>query len=134
MKILSSTLSILAAFLITFKVYSSHTELDSASLYEAKKNKLAEKLKPFQNKAKTGQHIICITIPKSGTHLLHKCLVLLNLKNVYHPDKNGVSERFIEKVRALNQNPPPNHYKDFSTYPPSVLYLNGLSNKCKRVK
>jgi hypothetical protein len=111
MKIFGSFILILVTFFTTFKTFSFCSEFDQSVLFNADHNNLAEKLKPFRNKAKTGQHIICITIPKSGTHLLHKCLVLLNLKGVYHPEKNGVSERFIDKVRKLNKYPPPNHYK-----------------------
>ncbi len=56
-------------------------------------------------------HVVCITIPKSGTHLLHKALVSLVPKGIVHPDKDGPSEAFMDKIREKNQNPPPNHYK-----------------------
>lgn len=111
MKILNSKiLLIVFTLLIVFKANSSNSELDLLTSYEVK-NKLADLLKLQRNKVKTGQHIICVTIPKTGTHLLHKCLVLLNLKGVHHPEKNGVSEKFVEKIRELNKNPPPNHYR-----------------------
>lgn len=60
---------------------------------------------------KSPMHIMCVTIPKCGTHLLHRCLVELNLKGFIHPEKNGVSDEFKARVRALNQNPPPHHYR-----------------------
>lgn len=65
----------------------------------------------FKKRHKKPMHLVCITIPKSGTHLLHKCLVLLNLEGFHHPEKDGVSSDFVAKVRALNQLPPPNHYR-----------------------
>lgn len=70
-------------------------------------------------KARKGKdkHIICITIPKTGTHLLYKCLQLLKLKNVVHLKKNGVSQRMLDKIQLLNQNPPPNHWKGFFHIP-----------------
>lgn len=108
MKVLRSIIFILFVCFVPIKAFSFDYEIEL--LYKAE-NKALENLNPIRNKAKTGQHIICITIPKSGTHLLHKCLVLLNLKGVYHPEKNGVSEAFIKRVKELNKNPPPNHYK-----------------------
>lgn len=63
------------------------------------------------HKRKKDKHIVCVTIPKSGTHLLYKCLRLLTLKDVVHPKREGPSQNFIEKIRLLNQNPPPNHWK-----------------------
>lgn len=57
------------------------------------------------------RHIICISIPKSGTHLFHKCLVLFDLKDVYHSEKKGLSQEFIAMIKRLNTKSPPNHYR-----------------------
>lgn len=57
------------------------------------------------------RHIICITIPKSGTHLLYKCLELINLKDVDFPERKPISPQFVEMARRINRYPPPNHYK-----------------------
>lgn len=101
----------LFTFCVFFQASASDSEFTLANPIEADKIELAGPINPFKNKINKGNHIICITIPKSGTHLLHKCLVLLNMKGVFHPEQNGVSEKFIEKIRELNKLPPPNHYK-----------------------
>jgi len=60
--------------------------------------------------------ILCISIPKCGTHLLKKCLALINPKNsVSYSNKIGlknVVQRLIRKRIKLNKNPaPPHHFK-----------------------
>lgn len=55
--------------------------------------------------------IVCITIPKSGTHLLLKCLTLFKIPEVYHVELDQPPPAMVKRARELNQNPPPNHYK-----------------------
>ncbi len=70
--------------------------------------------------------IACITIPKSGTHLLYKCLKLLDSKNIQHPHKNGLSLGDIAKIRQLNKRQPPYHYKGFFHIPTVGPLPNGM--------
>lgn len=60
-----------------------------------------------------GQPIsVCITIPKSGTHLLLKCLSLFKIKGFKSHDQKGVTNQTkLDKIRAKNLLPPPFHYK-----------------------
>ena len=56
--------------------------------------------------------IVCLMIPKCGTHLLAKCLSLLGEPiNRYDYKKCGLTETHREAVRILNRFPPPNHYR-----------------------
>lgn len=82
-------------------------------------------------KANRQKHIVCVTIPKSGTHLLHKCLILLDLKGVTHPKKQGVSEAFVAKIRELNKNPPPNHWRGLFHIPTVGKIPKGLAKHLK---
>ncbi len=57
--------------------------------------------------------IICICIPKTGTHLLLKCLSLFQVPNItfdYEKPKNTNLEH-LAHIRAKNKFPPPYHYK-----------------------
>ena len=83
-------------------------EENSNSADVMKKNYLTTP--PRDKDADDARHIVCVTIPKTGTHLLYKCFLLLNL-DVKHPQKKGVSEKFVERVRSRNKNPPPHHWK-----------------------
>lgn len=67
----------------------------------------------IQLKAKQKQdRVICLTIPKSGTHLLIKCLSLFKIPGIETDYKTSPNTKAaISKIRALNQQPPPHHYK-----------------------
>lgn len=121
------------ASLVAFNSYVSCIELETPCAYGLPKNKIKNELLKYKPGG-AGQHIIAITIPKSGTHLLHKCVVLLDLKGIYHPDKNGVSQKFIEKVRALNKNPPPNHYRGLFHIPTVGPIPEGAVSQMKTSK
>jgi len=56
--------------------------------------------------------VVCIMMPKCGTHLLAKCLAVLGKPiKCYDYKQCGLTKKHRESVRALNQLPPPNHYK-----------------------
>lgn len=75
-------------------------------------------------------HIVCITIPKSGTHLLYNTIVSLTPNGIFHPQKNGLKKSEIMKIRKLNQKKPPNNYKGFF-HIPTVGPLPNYSEKMK---
>lgn len=55
--------------------------------------------------------VSCITIPKSGTHLLLKCLAFMGVPYKY--DRELPQEKWYKKDRPLNLLPPPNHFKGY---------------------
>jgi len=69
------------------------------------KQEIIEHHSRASDKAKSHKHdnIMCVTIPKSGTHLLVKCLALLNLKNL--PFAYNEKFNLDEKMRkAIERN------------------------------
>jgi hypothetical protein len=106
-----------------------------------KKSTINQKNRPSKKTVKKPttdkKHIICITIPKSGTHLLHKCLTLLTSSDIHHPSKNGLPKRAIIQIRKLNKKTPPHHYKGFFHIPtvgpiPDTLVQRLKSSKVSR--
>ncbi len=69
---------------------------------------------PFVSKKKIEQDkIVNVSIPKSGTHLLLKCISLFGIKKFSHNYENTPKPRpeHLKKIREINKNLPPNHYK-----------------------
>lgn len=60
-------------------------------------------------------NVICITIPKCGTHLLMKCLTLFEQPGLvnHESDKEKLKPSIFaqERYKRLNRFDPPNHYK-----------------------
>src|ERR1700733_10792760 len=56
--------------------------------------------------------VMSISIPKSGTHLLLKCLTLFNIKGLSYDYNNIIKNdpKDLARMRALNKNKPPLHY------------------------
>ncbi len=68
-----------------------------------------------QKKVSTQDKVVCITMPKCGTHLLLKCLSLFDiprLESSYKSDRHVKPSPFAEALyKRVNQFDPPNHFK-----------------------
>ncbi len=87
----------------------------------------------------TKNTVMCITIPKSGTHMLMRGISALNIKGLWYNCKKDIaSSTKLNYIRSINKNLPPNHYKGLY-YPilkkilPTSLIRNMINNKPKNL-
>lgn len=58
------------------------------------------------------KHVVSVCIPKSGTHLLSKCIALFGVQGIVDYKKTiKPSPQKLAHIRALNKFAPPRHYK-----------------------
>jgi hypothetical protein len=71
----------------------------------------------FSADAAAGKKVVCVTIPKCGTHLLTKCLSLLSVPGLHAPysgsDRLKPSPRAWKKFDKINRFDPPNHFTGY---------------------
>jgi len=60
-----------------------------------------------------GSQLVCVSIPKCGTHLLLKLLTLLDIDGISYnyAKKITPSPKHLHEIREINKQGPPNHYK-----------------------
>lgn len=59
----------------------------------------------------TQDRVLCVTIPKCGTHLLVKCITELNITGLSYNYTKEAKTTSIQRIRKINKRPPPNHFK-----------------------
>ncbi len=71
----------------------------------------------------TATKIMLITIPKSGTHLLHKCLSLIDREKMPFGYKMELPfQEWYEVLKPQNSLPPPDHWK--GPFHPSMIHTS----------
>lgn len=60
---------------------------------------------------RTQNRVLCVTIPKCGTHLLMKCITELNIAGLSYNYTKEAKATSIQRIRKINKRPPPNHFK-----------------------
>lgn len=118
--------------IITFTLFTSVFLLLNSTMFAATPKKERATGKKQKKKSTGPRHLISISIPKAGTHLLYKCVRLLDSENKFiHPNREGLHQNLINKVRALNKNPPPNHYRGPYHLPTSGKLPNAVARMKK---
>lgn len=59
----------------------------------------------------TQDRVVCIGIPKCGTHLLMKCITEFNIKGLSYNYTKEAKTTSIKTIRKFNKKPPPNHFR-----------------------
>lgn len=84
-------------------------------------------------------YVMCITIPKSGTHMLIRAISALNIKELWRDYKKEIMPiKKVNYIRSINKDLPPNHYKGLY-YPvlkkilPAQLIRNIFNSKYKNL-
>jgi sulfotransferase 6B1 len=79
-------------------------------------------------------NIVCITIPKCGTHLIMKALVLTGEKGFGFNYNHGFKSwrNHISFFKRVNANPPPHHYKGIYYYAQGNPLSTRIANALQR--
>ncbi len=64
----------------------------------------------FKNQS-TQNRVMCVTIPKCGTHLLMKCITELNISGLSYNYTKEAKTTSVQRIRKINKKPPPHHFK-----------------------
>lgn len=120
MKMVAQVLTLVGSFLISLSatpvkgVADSYFNGDDSdfSFIEKPSNRVAELSVSTNNSSKKEKKVVCIMVPKCGTHLLLKCLSLLDHERMPFKYVGTLyPERRYRRDQAYNKLPPPNHYK-----------------------
>ncbi len=78
---------------------------------------------------KNRDRVVCVSIPKCGTHLLVKCLTLFQIPGISFGYEQPIkpSPEHLATIREINKNPPPNHFKGMFHIPTVGPLPSGLS-------
>src|ERR1700733_2884170 len=107
-------LHVILIFLLAISFLGAH------KINDKKKNDLDKHIEKIKNnklevsKAKQNNHnhIMCVTIPKCGTHLFLKCLTLFNLKNIsFEYNQEFKLDKRMKDAIAINKKLAPSYYR-----------------------
>ena len=91
------------------------------------KNQIGENVCLNQLSAPAKKTVVCIMLPKCGTHLLCKCIAYFGDPLMrYGYETRILPDEMITTLRSLNKLPPPHHYKgryDIPSVGPMPLFL-----------
>lgn len=127
---MSSEKNLKHAIFLLFFFFLQANQVEANSIAHSKNN--------HANIDRHSNRVVCICIPKCGTHLLMKCISAFSIKGLTYNYNQEIHQTSEKKIRQLNKKLPPYHYKGIyydilKGKLPKIFTGNLINNKTQRL-